>query len=148
MCWRWDQRAFGRARSRNPYEHGYEVSLEIPIFDGGAPRVKRAEALYAQAVDRVAQAAIDARSQIRQAYGAYRATFDIAKRQRDEVVPTRKRVAEQNLLRYDASLISVFDLLADARDQIASVDDYIRSRRDFWMAKSQLDTALLGNSSP
>jgi len=128
-----------------PYERGYEVSVELPIFDGGAPRVKRAEAVYAQAADLFAQAAIDARSEIREAYAAYRAAFDIAKRQRDEVVPARKAVAAQNLLRYNASLISVFDLLADARGQIASIDDYIRSVRDFWMAKSELDSSLLGH---
>jgi outer membrane protein TolC len=131
-----------------PYERGYEVSLEIPIFDGGGPRVKRAEAVYSQAVDRYAQAAVDARSQIREAYAAYHATFDIARQQRDEILPIRKSIAAQNLLRYNASLISVFDLLSDARGQIASVDDYIQSVRDFWMAKSELDTALLGNSSP
>jgi outer membrane protein TolC len=130
-----------------PYERGYEVSLEIPLFDGGGPRVRRAEAVYSQAVDRFTQAALDARSQIRQAYAAYRASFDIARQQRDEVVPTRKIIAAQNLLRYNASLISVFDLLADARGQIASVDDYIQDVRDFWMAKSELDAALLGNPS-
>lgn len=131
-----------------PYERGYEIVLEIPIFDGGGPRVRRAEALYSQAVERFTQAAVDARSQIRQDYAAYRAAFDIAKQQRDEVVPVRKAVAAQNLLRYNASLISVFDLLADARGQIASVDDYIRSVRDFWTAKSELDAALLGNPTP
>jgi outer membrane protein TolC len=130
-----------------PYEHGYEVSLEIPIFDGGGPRLKRAEALYSQAADRFAQAAVEARSEIRQAYAAYRASFEVARRQRDEIVPTRKLIAEQNLLRYNASLISVFDLLSDTRGQIASVDDYIQSIRDFWMAKSELDAAVFGNSS-
>jgi outer membrane protein TolC len=131
-----------------PYEHGYEISLEIPIFDGGAPRVKRAEAVYSQAVDRFAQAAMDARSQIREAYAAYRASFDIARQQRDEVVPARKAIAAENLRRYNASLISVFDLLSDARGEIASFDDYIQSVRDFWIAKSQLDGAMLGDSSP
>jgi outer membrane protein TolC len=135
------------ARSQ-PYERGYEVSLEIPLFDGGGPRARKAQAIYAQAVDRFAQAAIDARSQIREAYAGYRAAFDIARQQRDEVVPARKAVAAQNLLRYNASLISVFDLLSDARGQIASVDEYIQSVRDFWTAKSELDTALLGNSLP
>src|SRR5271165_3081197 len=131
-----------------PYERGYQVSLEIPLFDGGGTRERRAQALYSQAVDRFAQAAIDARAQIREAYAAYRAAFDIAKQQRDEVVPARKAVAEQNLLRYNASLISIFDLLSDARGQIASIDDYIQSVRDFWMAKSELDTALLSISPP
>jgi outer membrane protein TolC len=131
-----------------PYEHGYEVSLEIPLFDGGGPRVKRAEAAYSQAADRYTQAAVDARSQIRQAYAAYRAAFDVAREQRDEVVPSRQAVAAQNLLRYNASLISVFDLLTDARSEIASVEGYILDVRDFWMAKSELDSLLLGHSSP
>lgn len=131
-----------------PYERGYEISLEVPIFDSGAARVRRAEALYSQAVDRFAQSAVDARSETRRAYAAYRACFEIARQQRDVVVPNAKLVAAQNLLRYNASLISVFDLLADARSQVSSVDDYIRSVRDFWMAKSELDTALLGNSTP
>jgi outer membrane protein TolC len=131
-----------------PYERGYEVALEIPLFDGGGARVKRAAAVYSQAADRFTQAAIDARSQIRVAYAAYRSNFDIARRQRDDVMPTRRLIVEQNLLRYNASLISVFDLLADARSQIEGVNDYIQSVRDFWMAKSALDTALLGNTSP
>jgi len=42
-------------------------------------------------------------------------------------------------------LISIFELLADTREQIASVNDYIAGLRDFWLAKSRLDAALLGN---
>jgi outer membrane protein TolC len=131
-----------------PYEHGYEISLEIPVFDGGGPVVRRAQALYAQAADRFAQAAVDARSQIREAYAGYRAAFDIARQQHDEAVPAAKRVAAQNLLRYNASLISIFDLLADARSQIESVDAAIQSQRDFWLAGAQLDAALVGNPTP
>jgi len=131
-----------------PYETGYALSLEVPIFGGGRVRVKRSEAIYAQSVDRFAQAAIDARSQIRQAYGAYQASFDLARQQRDEVVPLRKAVAGQNLLRYNASLISVFELLADAREQFLSIDAYIHNVRDFWIAKSELDAALLGDPVP
>jgi outer membrane protein TolC len=131
-----------------PYETGYVVTLEVPIFDGGSIRVKKSAAIYAQSVDRFAQAAIDARSQIRQAYAAYRASFDIAKQQRDEVVPLRKTIAAQNLLRYNASLIGIFELLADAREQFLSSDAYIHSVRDFWIAKSELDAALIGNSAP
>jgi outer membrane protein TolC len=130
-----------------PYEQGYEISVEIPLFDDGGARVRKAQAIYAQAVDRFAQAAVDARAEIRTAYAAYRATFDVARRQRDEVVPTAKLVAAQDLLRYNASLISIFDLLADARGQIASVDAAIESARDFWIAQSDLDAALLGSAS-
>jgi outer membrane protein TolC len=131
-----------------PYEHGYALALEVPIFDSGAARVRKSEAIYAQAVDRFAQAALEARSQIRLAYANYRTAFDIARQQRDDVLPLRQTIAQQNLLRYNASQIGIFELLSDAREQAASVDDYIASMRDFWIAKSQLDAALLGNAAP
>jgi outer membrane protein TolC len=131
----------------DPYENGYEVTLEIPIFDAGTPKLRKAQAIYAQSVDRFAQAAVDARSDVRTAYSRYRVAYDIASHQRDEVLPVANAVAEQDLLNYNAARISVFDLLADARARVAGVDDYIQSVRDFWIAKSELDAALLGASS-
>jgi outer membrane protein TolC len=132
--------------ARDAYESGFVFSFEVPIFDSGAARVRRAESIYAQAIERFAQAAIDARSQIRQSYANYQAAFDLAVRQRDEVLPLRKSLADQSLLRYNASLISIFELLSSARDQAAGVDGYIQSARDFWLAKSQFDASLLGNT--
>jgi outer membrane protein TolC len=128
-----------------PYELGYTVTLEVPLFDSGAARLKKAEAVYAQAIDRFTQAAIDARSQIRLAYAAYRAAFELARQQRDEVLPLRKKIAQENLLRYNASQISIFELLYDVREQASVTERYIQRQRDFWIAKSRLDAALLGN---
>jgi outer membrane protein TolC len=131
-----------------PYESGYTVVLEVPIFDSGVARVKKSEAIYAQAVDGFAQAALEARSQIRLAYAHYRTAFELAKQQREELLPLRQAIAEQDLLRYNASQIGIFELLSDAREQARGTDDYILSVRDFWIAKSQLDAALLGDSIP
>ena len=130
-----------------PYETGYEISFEVPVFDTGDARVRRAEAIYAQSVQHLAQAAIDARSDVRKASARYRATYELAARERDDIMPLRESIAQQDLLRYNASLISVFDLLADSRERIAAVNDYIQSVRDFWIAKSNLDTALIADSS-
>jgi len=41
----------------------------------------------------------------------------------------------------------VFELLADARSQIASVNGYIESLRDFWLAQADLEMALIGKPS-
>ena len=101
--------------------NGYEIELELPLFDFGSARVARAEATYMQAVNRTAQVAINARSEVREAYSSYRTAYDLAKHYRDEVVPLRKRISEENLLRYNGMLASVFELLADSREQIASV---------------------------
>jgi Outer membrane protein len=126
--------------------NGYEIELELPLFDFGATRAARAEATYMQAVNRTAEVAVNARSEVREAYSAYRTSFDLAKHYRDEVVPLRKRISEENMLRYNAMLISVFELLTDAREQVAGVTGYVQALRDFWVAETNLQTALTGRS--
>lgn len=126
-----------------PTQRGWELSLELPLFDAGAGSA-RAEALYRQAMHRAAETAVNARSQVREAYAAWRSAYDIAHHQRDQVLPLRARIAEENLLRYNGMLIGVFELLADARAQIAGVNTAIESLRDFWLAQAELDQALVG----
>ena len=48
---------------------------------------------------------------------------------------------------YNGMLIGVFELLADARVQIAGVNAAIESLRDFWIAQADLDMALIGKPS-
>src|SRR5688500_6283048 len=129
-----------------PRQRGFEVEIGLPIFDFGGARVARAERLYMQAVNRTVEAAIEARSEVREAYSSYRTAFDVAKHYRDEIVPLRKRISEEMLLRYNGMLMSVFELLADSREQVAAVNGYIEALRDFWIAESDLQMALTGRS--
>lgn len=126
---------------------GYEISVEIPLFDWSGARVARAEAIYLQSVHRVAEIAINARSEVREAYLGYRSAYDIACHYRDEIVPTAKRISDENLLRYNGMLIGVFELLADARSQIGAVNASILALRDFWTAEADLQMALIGRPS-
>ena len=125
---------------------GYEIELRLPIFDWGDARNARAEHTYMQAVNRAADTAVKARSEVREAWAAYRTAYDLAKHYRDEIVPLRKRISEENLLRYNGMLISVFELLADARQQVAGVNAYFEALRDFWLSETSLDLALTGKS--
>jgi len=130
-----------------PTQRGWEIGFELPLFDGGGARVARAEAVYMQAVHRAAETAINARSEVREAYTAWRSAYDIARHHQDEIVPLRRQIADENVLRYNGMLIGVFELLADARLQIASVNAAIEARRDFWLAEADLDMALIGKPS-
>ena len=130
-----------------PTQRGYTISVELPLFDWGSTRVAKAEATYMQSVNRAAETAINARSEVRGAYAAYRTNYDIARHFRDEIVPLKKRISEENQLRYNGMLIGVFELLADARSQITSVNGYIEALRDFWLAQADLDMALIGTPS-
>jgi outer membrane protein TolC len=126
-----------------PTQRGWDLGFTLPLFDGGAVAT-RAEHAQRQALLRAEQTAIDARSEVREAYGAYRTAFDIARHHRDEIVPLRKRILDENVLRYNGMLIGVFDLLADARLQVMSVNAAIDAQRDFWLAEADLDMALVG----
>ncbi len=136
-----DQHATGERTRR-----GLEVELELPLFDFGSARAARAEATYGQALHRTAQVAVAARSEVREATSAYREAYALARYYRDEVVPLKKRIADESLLRYNGMLASVFELLADAREQITSVTAAVEAQRDFWLADAQLQSALTAGS--
>jgi hypothetical protein len=100
-----------------------------------------------QAVDGGGTALIQARSELREAYHAYRTAFDVARHYRDEIVPLRKQISEEVLLRYNGMLASAFELLADSREQAAAVQAFIEALRDFWLAEADLQAALAAGGS-
>jgi outer membrane protein TolC len=134
----------GTKEDPEPWKRGFEASLQLPIFDWGGARVARAEAIYMQALHRVAETAVIARSEVRETYSAYHKAYDTAIRYRDEILPLQKEIAEENMLRYNGMLISVFELLADAREQIGAVIASIEAQRDFWLSESDLQAAFNG----
>lgn len=127
-----------------PQQRGYEISFELPIFDWGESRVVAAESRYRQVLEQAREAAVNARSEVREAYAMQQGQYAIARHLRDEVVPLKQRISEENMLRYNGMLIGVFELLADARSQVASVNAAIEAQRDFWLADADLQMALVG----
>ncbi|MEK9768900.1 MAG: transporter, partial [Betaproteobacteria bacterium] len=87
----------------------------------------------------------NAGSELRQTYSAYLTAHDIAKHYQTEVVPLRKLISEENLLRYNGMIIGVFELLADARDQVATIMSAIRSKEQFWLADAALLSSIAGS---
>jgi outer membrane protein TolC len=127
-----------------PRQTGYEIELSIPIFDWGQAKVARAEHVYTQSAHRFADMAIVARSELREAYHVYRSAYDIARHYRQEILPVRQILSEETLLRYNGMLMSVFELLTEARLQIMDVAMGIEAQRDFWLADVDLQGTMLG----
>jgi len=136
-----------RATGERERERGIEVEFQVPLFDFGEVRVRRAAETYMQAVNRLAQKAIDVRSEARDAYRSYRSAYDIAAHYRREVLPLRKIISDEMLLRYNAMQIDVFALLAEARQRIAATTTAIDAQRDFWLAATGLATAVAGGGA-
>ena len=66
---------------------------------------------------------------------------------RREVLPLRKIISDETLLRYNAMQIDVFALLSEARQRIVATRTAIEAERDFWLAETNLGAALAGGGA-
>lgn len=126
---------------------GFELDIRLPLFDWGSAQRDALNAQSLAAANRYDAAVRGATSQLRQDYSAYRTTYDIARHYRDEIVPLRQSMADENVLRYNGMLIGVFELLAEARDQISSVTNAINAQQQFWLADAALAASVIGKPS-
>ena len=125
-------------------DRGFEIEFQIPLFDFGEVRVRQAKATYMQAVNRLTEKAINVRSEARDAYRIYRSAYDIAGHYRQEVLPLRKIISDETLLRYNVMQIDVFALLVEARQRINANVAAIEAQREFWLAMTDLSVAIVG----
>ena len=126
---------------------GFELDIRLPLFDWGSAQRDALNAQALAAANRYDAAVRGATSQLRQDYSSYRTAYDIARHYRDEIVPLRQAMADENVLRYNGMLIGVFELLAEARDQIASVTNAINAQQQFWLADAALAASVIGKPS-
>ncbi|MGH8832046.1 MAG: TolC family protein [Polaromonas sp.] len=135
---------FDNAAGTSTPRKGYELGIRLPIFDWGSARRDAMNAQSLAAANRYESTVRGASSQLRESYSAYRTAYDVARHYRDEIVPLRKTMAEENVLRYNGMLIGVFELLADNRDQISSVIAAINAYQQFWLADAALAASMTG----
>jgi outer membrane protein TolC len=130
------------------YPSGFELEVQIPIFDVGKTGVRRSREMYMQAVNRLVEKAVNVRSEVRAAYFTYRATYDISRQFRNRILPLRKSINEQAQLEYNGMLIDVFSLLTTVRESIASNVAAIAAKRDFFVAAVNFQSSIIGGGSP
>jgi outer membrane protein TolC len=128
-------------------DRGFTVSFEVPLFDFGEARVREAEQTYMQAVNRLAQKAVNVRSEAREAYRNYRTSYDIASHYQREVLPLRKIISDEMMLRYGAMQVDVFTLLLEAQQKLNANAAAADALRDFWLASTDLATAMAGGGT-
>lgn len=128
-------------------DRGVAVSFEVPLFDFGEARVREAEQTYMQAVNRLAEKAVNIRSEARETYRNYRTSYDIASHYQRDVLPLRKIISDELMLRYGAMQIDVFTLLAEAQQKLAANTAAIDAVRDFWLASTDLSAVIVGGGT-
>ncbi len=125
-------------------EKRIELEFAIPIFDSGDARLRKAEFMYMQAANRLAEKAVNIRSEARGAYDKYKSTYELARHYRDKVVPLREVIKQEVLLEYNGMISSTFELLADTRAATNAMLMSVNAKQNFWLAEIDLRSAIHG----
>lgn len=90
------------------------------------------------------KAGITMRSEVREAYSRMLIAYDIAKYQRDVVMPMVQVALGETQLKYNAMLGDVYELLDTTREQIEAGKQYVTTLAEFWVARADLAHKLGG----
>jgi outer membrane protein TolC len=124
-----------------------ELEFAIPIYDTGKARMRKAELMYLQAANVLAERAVTVRSEARGAETSYHASYKIARHYRDVLVPLRTTVEEEGLLSYNGMITNTFELLTDVREKLSAELEAANAKREFYMAQADLTAAIYGGGA-
>ena len=124
---------------------GPALDLALPIFDFGTANSAKAKSAITQKWAEYTALAIEIRSQARSTrfifLNAYRQSQYLTK----IIVPLAKKITHLTLLQHNAMQMGVFRLLAAKSREIEQEIRAIELKRDYWLAKTQLDVLLNGH---
>jgi cobalt-zinc-cadmium efflux system outer membrane protein len=123
---------------------GPSLTLPIPLFDQGQASTAKALAEYRRARQKYQALTVQAQSEVRLALAKMLAAQSRGVTVRDALLPARRQIVEQSQLHYNAMLLGLFDLLRAKQDEFAAERQAIEARRDYWIARADLERALGG----
>ncbi|WP_280192035.1 TolC family protein [Delftia sp. PS-11] len=139
--------ATDRATGDSNVTRGWSLDAPLPLFDWGGAASARARAELQRSAALLQQGAIQARAEARSSWMRYRTAWDLAYQQQSEVLPLRRFIQDETMLRYNGMFVSVWELLAEARGSAQAVATATEAQRDFWLAETDLQLALSGTSA-
>lgn len=123
---------------------GPSLDLKLPLFDFGQAAIPKLQAQYRQAQHRLEALAVNARSEVREARDLVIANRDMARFYEKTLLPQRLQILNQTQLFYNAMQIGPIDLLAAKERELETERRYIEAWRDYWLARVELERALIG----
>jgi outer membrane protein TolC len=123
-----------------PTQTGYEVKLELPLFDFSSSG-RQAQARYDAALASVRETAVNARSEVRGAWATSAAAWTTAAHYRDEVLPLQQKITDEVLLRFNGMLVGPLEVLEQAQLQADATLRAQQALREFWIAEARLASA-------
>ncbi|MEO7412713.1 MAG: TolC family protein, partial [Opitutaceae bacterium] len=123
---------------------GPTLELGLPIFDQGQAELARLSAEHRRAVANYEGLANEVRSEVRELRDTLRAAHAASEFYNSTLLPQRRLLLQETLLHYNAMQKSNYELLA-AKERLLVVErEAIEARRDYWIARAQLERAFGG----
>lgn len=127
------------------------VALPDPGSAPTPPHIGNLSLLRDHALERAVEAdakllrlAAERRAMARQAWARVQVQHAAALHAQNVVGPLQAALAQETLLRYNGMLQSSWELLASARERLASLDAALQARRGFWLAQADWQALLAG----
>lgn len=115
------------------------VKISLPVFDIAQGRIGTAQARYLQSMHRLYETAVNARSEVREAYANTRYAYDIAKEQQEQLIPIRRQILEETQKHYNGMLDGIDELLSDQRAYTRQKLDLIDRIAEFKKEYAELE---------
>lgn len=126
---------------------GPTLDVQLPIFNFGQATIARLQAQYEQARRDLEAAAVNARSEVRELRDLIIGDRDLAQYYEKILLPQRLLIVNQTQLQYNAMQVSPLELLMAKERELEAERAAINARRDYWIARTQLERALHGGSA-
>ncbi len=136
------------AERSDAWSVGPAVEIELPLFYQGQGEVGVANAEMRKEKERFADIAVQLRASARSAASRLIAKREAARRYESVLLPLKAKLVEQTQLEYNGMLVGLFQLLQVKRDQVEADAAYVELRRDYWIARTNVEQLLAGRRYP
>jgi outer membrane protein TolC len=120
------------------------LALSIPLFDRNQGTVHALGAEFDGLLERYHGAAVEVRSAAREAQSRLASAHARARQYQAVILPAQEKLTAQTVLQFNAMQVSVFQLLAARREQLAAEMAYVETLREYWTAVAALEALLAG----
>lgn len=123
---------------------GPALAIGVPIFDWGQARTAAGRRQLQRLWKEYTATAVEIRAAVRAAKYRLRNARRQCEYYRRVVVPLAEKITAESQLQYNAMQLGVFQLLQAKRNEISVQGQYILARRNYWVARTELEQILAG----
>jgi outer membrane protein, heavy metal efflux system len=132
------------AEKNSDWAVGPSISVPLPIFDRGQPRLARSHADLRRAQEQFTALGVEIRSRAREALHAFEEARDIVRYYQEIMLPLHERISNETMLQYNAMQVGPLELLRAKDRQLEAGLEHIHATENYWIARTTIEQLLSG----